>query len=166
MKHLIHWIAPVLTIGVMAAASLQPGDAIPTVQGKTLDNKQIELPQLMSGRAGVLAFGFSREAGGVIRAWADKLGSEVPVYQIPVLEGVPRLFRGLTESSIRKDSGEKYRGQVVLLYKDEALWRTRLDVASDKVGYLLVVNAQGKVVERISGNPSDAAVEKIRKAIR
>ncbi len=165
MKRYISSLTLILAAGTVLANPLKTGDTLPAVQGKTLASSPTELPKALGGKPGVLAFGFSREAGEVIRSWADRIGADGAVYQVPVLEGVPRLFRSLAEGSIRKDSGEKYRDRVVLLYREEKEWRARLGVTDDKTAHLVVIDGEGKVLERLSGAPSDASLDRIRKAI-
>ncbi len=149
----------------VSATPLKTGDALPVVQGKSLDGSPGELPKGLGGKTAVIAFGFSRDAGGVIRSWAEQIGNDAIVYQVPVLEGVPRLFRSLTESSIRKDSGEKYKDRVLMLYREEKEWRSRLGVADDKTAHIVVVDTTGRVVDRLSGAPSAALIERVRSAL-
>lgn len=165
MKTLALVFSLVLMAASAAADPLKPGEALPVVQGKSLNGSSGELPRDLGGKAAVIAFGFSRDAGGVIRSWAEQIGNDAIVCQVPVLEGVPRLFRSLTESSIRKDSGEKYKDRVLMLYREEKEWRSRLGVVDDKAAHLVIVDAAGRVVDRLSGAPSAALVERVRHAL-
>lgn len=147
------------------AQTLQPGESLPVVAGKTLDDVDRELPAAFAGRRAAIAFGFSEEAGKVVRAWADELGDEVLLYQVPVLEGVPWLFRGLTERSIRNDTPPSRHARLLLLYREEAEWRSRLEVKDEDTAYLVVVDAAGKVVQRHVGRPEPAVLAKVRAAL-
>lgn len=154
---------------LLYGGALQTGDTLPSLSGKTLSDKQVSLPQATAGKPAVVAFGFSRESGVPIRQWAQRLNQEasgVPVYQVPVLEGVPGLFRGLAVGSIRKDTPQGYRDNLVLLYKDEKLWRDKLSVSNDKTAYLVIVDAQGRVVDRVTGDPDEASVTKVKAALQ
>lgn len=147
------------------ARTLQPGEFLPVVAGKTLDDVDRELPAAFAGRRAAIAFGFSEEAGKVVRTWADELGDEVLLYQVPVLEGVPWLFRGLTERSIRNDTPPSRHARLLLLYREEAEWRSRLEVKDEDTAYLVVVDAAGKVVQRHVGRPEPAVLAKVRAAL-
>ncbi len=147
------------------AQPLNPGEFLPLVVGKTLDDVDRELPAAFAGRRAAIAFGFSEEAGKVVRAWADELGDEVLLYQVPVLEGVPWIFRGLTERSIRNDTPPSRHARLLLLYREEAQWRARLEVKDEDMAYLVVVDAAGKVVQRHVGQPKPAVLAKVREAL-
>jgi hypothetical protein len=148
-----------------AESPLKPGDALPVIQGTTLNEKPLQLPQAAAGRSAVLAFGFSKDAGVPVREWVKRLGDSAALYQVPVLEGVPRLFRGLTVGGIRKDTEPKLRDNVVLIYKDDAAWRARLQVSDDKTAYLVVVDSQGRILERFAGAPTDDNLARVRSAL-
>lgn len=141
------------------------GFKIPPVEGKNLNNSAIELPKDLAGKPSVIAFGFSRAAGRVIRSWIKEFDDNPKVFQIPVLEGVPFLFRSITEMVITRDTEAKRRDEVILLYKDEKKWRERLAVNNDETAYLLVVDGEGNVIERLHGEPSKYTVARVRNLI-
>lgn len=145
--------------------TLKSGDRFPPVVGKSLDDVDRELPAAQEGKRAAIAFGFSEKAGKVVRAWADKLGDDVLLYQVPVLEGVPKIFRGLTERSIRNDTPKARHSRLLLLYREEAEWRTRLGVQDEDTAYLVVLDTSGRVVMRHAGQPEPAILEKVRNAL-
>ena len=146
-------------------ASLGTGEPMPAVRGKNLNEKTVELPKDIAGKPAVLAFGFSKDAGVPVRSWAAIVQKEfpnVPVFQIPVLEGVPRLFRGFAVSGIRNDTPTANREFLVLLYQDEKLWRDRLEVKDDKQAYLVVLDSQGRVARRVTGLGTDEQKQSLK----
>ena len=55
----------------------------------------------------MLVLGFSKSSGDVCKGWGQRLAEsyrnsyEVVYYQMPVLEGVPKLIRGMVTKSIK-----------------------------------------------------------------
>ncbi|MEJ1929192.1 hypothetical protein WDZ92_02810 [Nostoc sp. NIES-2111] len=168
MKMIRFYSSLLILSAVSMAATLNPGDPIPAIEGNNLNSKTVQLPNAVNGKVSVFAFGFSKDASAPVRGWASKIQEEypnVPVYQIPVLEGVPRLFRSFAVSGIRSDTTPANRDYLVLLYREEKQWRERLQVGDEKIAYLVVVDAQGRVVDRFAGMLEAPLIEKLRTAI-
>ncbi len=144
--------------------TLKSGDPLPQLVGQTLDGVGSRLPAVQAEKRAAIAFGFSEKAAKVVRDWADKLCDDVLFYPVPVLEGVPRIFRGLPERSIRNEIS-KARHSLLLPYREEAEWRARLGVQDEDTDYLVLIEASGRVVERHAGQPDLSMVVEVRNAL-
>lgn len=165
MKAIVIPILVAISLSRVIAEPIQIGATVPLVEGKNLRNEALVLPEDLAGKPAVIAFGFSRTAGSVIRSWIEQLNDDPKLFQVPVLEGVPSLFRSITEMIISKDTKPKRHSEVILLYKNEKEWRARLKVEDDELAYLLVVDSDGKVIDRLSGALSKSSVARVRKAV-
>src|SRR5215831_9769419 len=73
----------------------------PRLQEENLDGQQVVLPDAASGKVAVLVMGFSRASKTPTEAWAKRITSDFGrtsgfvLYQMPILEAVPKMFRGM-----------------------------------------------------------------------
>jgi hypothetical protein len=78
------------------------------MSGKTLTGRSLELPAAATGRPTVVVFSFSRTANKDAHQWNEHLTKEftngVPLYEVIVLESVPKLFRGTLTSLLERSN--------------------------------------------------------------
>ncbi len=133
------------------AAPLHPGDALPVLHGETLSGKPLDLPAAGAGRSRVLVFSFAKAASADSRLWNDRLAKDVgrasPViaFRVIELESVPRLVRRMAVSGIKGGMPPALWEQTILTYKDEAFWKDRLAVTTDKHSYVVVLDGEARV---------------------
>ena len=128
---------------VFAADRLHPGDLLPDLTGQTLSGKPITISGTGNTPARVVIFSFTHPSAGDSRLWIDRVTTDAPagkveVYQAIELESAPRLVRGMAASGIRSATPAPQWEHTVLLYKQEAEWKTRLGVADDKYAYIVL----------------------------
>ena len=138
-------------IAAASGQTLESGSLLPPLEGEALSGTVVKLPEAARGKAALLVFGFSQDAAKPSRQFAERfeqeLGSAGVAYQLPVIEGAPRLVRGLIRSGMRKETPKDAQGRMVPLVKDEAAWRGRLGIGKDKGALvaLVVLDRQGRV---------------------
>jgi hypothetical protein len=94
-----------LLIAGLAHARAQ-SSRIPTTHGTSFAGNPVTLPDDLRGRVGVLVIGFSKSSGDVCKGWGQRLAAtyrdshDVAYYQMPVLEAVPKLVRGMVVKGI------------------------------------------------------------------
>lgn len=133
------------------------GQTLPTVTGRSLADKPVELPAAVNGRVVVLFVVYDRAAHEDVRPWADTVARDLPGV-LPMEVGVvlspwlgmqrERLFRGL-----RDRTPKLLRSGVVLLHDDDAAalgaftgnvepQRLRV-ILLDEAGRVIFFNADG-----------------------
>src|SRR5437763_688686 len=80
----------------LLAVTSSSGGTLPRLEGKSLAGKNVVLPDDARGSAAILIFGFTRASRSNTEAWSrrladDKTLSGVKIYNLPVLESVPRI---------------------------------------------------------------------------
>ncbi len=164
------WTA--LTVAVASAQVLEIGAALPPVEGEPLSGGTLKLPEAARGRAALLVFGFSQDSAKPSRQYAERfeqeMGAAGVAYSLPVIEGAPRLVRGMIRSGMRGDTPKEFQPRMLPLVKEEAIWRARLGIGKDKdAGVALVVlDRQGKIRFRANGGFSDALLRQVLEAAR
>jgi hypothetical protein len=99
---------------------------MPKIQGESFAGHTVVLPDAAAGKVAVLIFGFTKASKAPTSAWANKLQAylgtrpDVELYQLPALEDVPRLFRSMVISGIKKGVPENKRDHFVPVVQGEA----------------------------------------------
>jgi hypothetical protein len=81
----------------------------PRIEGESFAGQKVMLPDDAKGKVAVLVFGFTKASKGPTSTW-DQIFSEFGnqtgfvLYQLPVLEDVPRFVRGMVISGMKKTS--------------------------------------------------------------
>jgi hypothetical protein len=159
-----------MLIAQFVAAQAQ-NSRIPTAHGTTFAGSQVTLPDDLRGRVGVLVIGFSKSSGDVCKGWGQRLAGsygdsrDVSYYQMPVLEGVPKLLRGMVVKSIRSGVPGAEQAHFLPMFSDEAEWRKVSRYANPDDAYVLVVDAEGRVRWQTSGKVTDAGFGDLKEQV-
>ena len=154
------------------AAPLHPGDALPALHGQTLSGTPVELPSAGAGTSRVLVFSFAKAASADSRLWNDRLAkdlgptSPVAAFRVIELESVPRLIRRMAVSGIKGGMPPALWEKTILTYTDEAFWKDRLAVTTDKHSYVVVLDAEGRVRWMSAVPYSESAYGQLSAALR
>lgn len=155
----------ILSIGLGFAQTSQP---MPRIEGESFAGQKIVLPDAAHGKVTVLVFGFTKASKAPTTAWGQKINAEFgthngfELYELPVLEDVPRLIRGMVISSIKKGVPENRRAHFVPIVQNEAELKKLVNYNEPDDAYLVTLDASGQVVAQIHGRLSDAAYAQFR----
>jgi hypothetical protein len=129
---------------IVALFALLAADAWPVVQLDTLAGTKSSLP---AGKVCIVVTGFSKDSGPASKAWVERFTRDGGLaFLAPVLEGAPRLVRGLIRSGMRRDIPVSLHEKTLLIYSDEAGWKRRVNFArgTEKEPYVVLLDAQGR----------------------
>ena len=145
--------------------------ALPRTEFESLSGKKITLPDAAKGHAALLIVGFSRESSKQTRAWGEQLTSDcrgdgLICYQIPVLESVPRLMRGMVTGGIRHDVPKERQDNFLVLFHDEKVWKQMASFSSPNDAYLILLGKDGSIHWKMHGAAEQNALEAVRAQIR
>jgi|SRR5579871_718073 len=163
-------LAMALLGGGLAVAQSQ-SSRIPVTHGTTLAGTQVTLPDDLRGRVGVLVLGFSKSSGDVCKGWGQRLAASYPApsvvmyYQMPVLESVPKLIRGMVVKSIRSGVPESELVHFMPMFAGESEWRKIARYANADDAYVLVVDGDGQVRWQTSGKVTDAGFGALKEQV-
>lgn len=159
-------------LAALAAVAATPEAADITAQPVRMLDGKVGTLALDPERGGVLVIGFSRESNPQAREWAEQLRGRsggqghqgVPLYNVVVLVGAPRLVRGLVRRGIRAGVAEEDRSTFYIVEEDDAFWRALAAADDDDPAYVLRVNPSGGVCARQVGPATEQAVDRILQA--
>ncbi len=156
---------------LLASSMAQSVQQMPRIEGESFSGRKVVLPDAAAGKVAVLIFGFTKASKVPTSAWAEKLQaefgtrSEFELYQLPVLEDVPRLFRGMVISGIRKGIPESKRDHFVPILQGEAELKKLVHYNETDDAYLVVLDRAGDILEQNHGSPDDANYSRLRTQI-
>lgn len=145
---------------------------MPRIEGDSLAGHKVVLPDAVSGKVAVLVFGFTKASKGPTAEWADKILSEFgsrpgfELYQLPVLEDVPRLIRGMVISGIKKGVKENLRDHFVPVLQGEAELKKLVGYKEPDDAYLVIVDRSGQIVRQMHGAYSEARYKQVEEEVQ
>ncbi len=156
---------------VQVAAGQTAAVRIPNFQGTTFAGQSVSLPGQLKGKIGVLVLGFSKRSGDVCKGWGQHLAEnyrdshDVMYFQMPVLESVPKLIRGMVVKSIKSGVPEAEQPHFLPVFSQEAEWRTIARYSNADDAYILVVDGEGRVRWQTSGKVTDAGFAALKQQV-
>ena len=144
---------------------------MPKIQGESFAGHTVVLPDAAAGKVAVLIFGFTKASKAPTSAWANKLQAylgtrpDVELYQLPALEDVPRLFRSMVISGIKKGVPENKRDHFVPVVQGEADLKKLVAYKEKDDAYLIILGRTGNIVQQIHGAPNDASTAQVKSTI-
>ena len=157
---------------MLSALALAQPQNMPTISGESLAGNKVVLPEAAKGKAAILVFGFTKASKDPTKSWATKLNSEFAsqpdfvLYQLPVLEDVPRLFRGMVISGIRKGVAQNLRDHFVPVLQGEARLKNLVSYKEPDDAYVVMLDRYGRIVEQLHSSSPDARYSQLETEIR
>ena len=117
----------------------------------------------------LLVIGFSRESNQEARAWDERLSHEVnqratgtaeriPIYNVVVLAGAPRLVRGMVRRLMKGAIPEARHASYYIVEEQAEHWRALASAADEGAAYVLRIDPAGRVCDRHKGPVTDHAL--------
>jgi hypothetical protein len=157
---------------IVISAFAQGSQPMPKIEGESLSGHTVSLPADAQGKITVLIFGFSKASKTPTKAWASKIFLEFgaqpgfSLYQLPVLEDVPRFIRGMVISSMKKGVPENMRDHFVPILHDEAELKRLVNYKEPDDAYLVTLDSGGQIAEQRHGPFSDAAYSQLQRELQ
>ena len=154
-----------------ATLAQTPPNRIPDLQSTTLAGQTVDLPSALQGKVGILVVGFSRESRVPAAAWGKRLATDFDhapttlYFELPVIEDVPRLLRGVVLRAIGREVAPAAQPHFLPIISQEAEWKSVAHFAEPNAAYVLVVDGAGSVRWQTSGDPTDERYDSLRQAV-
>jgi len=149
-----------LCLAVLFICTLQPiarAQQLPATRAELLTGGSVLVSELLAGRPAVLIGSFSRASNEASAEWLRESSSNpilahLSVYQLIFLERAPGFVRTLIRASLKRQNKGVDLGRVLILTRDEGLWRSMFAVKDETQPQIVVFNAKGQCVARMSGS--------------
>lgn len=150
------------------AAMAQSGKYFPSIQGETLDNKLITIPDDTNGKFTLVGMAYSKKSEDELQTWFspifntfinkpeksglfDSFMYDVNVYFIPMFTGVKIAASGAARKKALKGTDPRLF-PYILFYKGELKkYKEELDFDKKDQPYFFVIDREGKIVYATSG---------------
>jgi hypothetical protein len=163
-------ITGALLLGMFAGASAaQP---LLRLQEVNLAGQEVVLPDAAAGKVAVLVFGFSHASNTPTGAWAKRIQSDFgktpgfELYQLAVLEAVPRMLRGMIISGIRKGVPESERAYFIPVLQNEDQLQKLVGFKEEGEAYIVVLDRSGIVAYQAHGGTDAAGYAELRTKVQ
>lgn len=168
------FLVPVMLTAALAAgqprsSELKASDPLPPLAGQTLTGKQLDVTVAANTGQSVLILSFSRSGGRDAQNWSQRLSKDFPhvtIYTVIFLESVPGLFRHLAISGIRDEMPPSMQDRTVVLYRDESLWKQRLQVNSESSASVILLGPGSHVGWLTPGPFAEGLYQELSRRIR
>jgi hypothetical protein len=123
---------------------------IPVTKGQTFAGEDILLPADVRGRVTILVMGFSKGSKVQTGEWGKHVAvfaeaKNMAHYQMPVLESVPRMMRGMVTRSIRNGTAPEMREHFLPIFEKEDEWKKLVKFSGPDDAYVVVLDREGRV---------------------
>lgn len=155
--------------GQTTPSHVKPGDILPSLAGQALTGKWVDTASEFGGSPAVVVFSFSRAGGRGAQLWTQRLMKDNPhlaICTVIFLESVPGLFRDMAVSGIKDGMPPALQDRTILLYRDENLWKQRLQIADERHACVVLLGPAGRVQWMTSESFADAIYSDFSKSIR
>ena len=149
----------------------QGDNTIPQMVGKDLMGDDRPIPNSFEGNLNIVTFAFEREQQENVNTWiphAEAMEQEfrsVRFYEIPLIYEMNAFMRGWVNNGMRSGiPSEKARERTITVYTDRDKFLDMMNMQTDSI-YTLLVNKDGKILWRASGDATDEKIAALRKAI-
>ena len=148
-----------LALAALSFATLPAANAqqLPKTEEVNLAGNQVNLESSLKGNTGILILGFSKKSGNQAREWTKVLLTEfsaepsIVILEMPILESMPRLVRGMAVRSMKNASSPVEREHFVPVFHNEAQWKEVAQFSEPDDAYIVVVDRDQKIVLREHG---------------
>lgn len=148
-------------------APLAVGAVVPRLEGETLSGERLAIP----AKTGVAVFTFSKKAGESAAACVGVLTArdgtaDFVSYRVLMLQGVPRLLRGLVVSGIKKGIPAPLHATTIKVFDSDQVWKERLDVRSTDLPHVVVFDTEGRLRAVRAGGCDESTLAWVRERLR
>lgn len=137
--------------------------------GIDLQGNKRELPQAFDKKINIVVVAFKREQQSNVNGWireVDKIiakNSEVGFYELPLIYELNPLSRSFINNGMRRGViDEKSRARTITVYTNREQFFKMMNMEEQKI-YLLVIDKNGKILQRIDGDANEKNVLLLKK---
>jgi hypothetical protein len=137
----------------------------PTLRARDLEEKSYSVPDELPGRLRVILLPFKQWQQILVGQWEDALAAafegrdDVTVWEVPALGAVWKPVRGYIDGGMRGGIPDvEVRRHTLTSYGELDTIRSGLGITDHETAYVFLVDADGEVLWRDSGEPDPAKV--------
>ncbi|MFX0077704.1 MAG: hypothetical protein ACFE8O_00540 [Candidatus Hermodarchaeota archaeon] len=144
----------------------------PNVSGKDLNGVKYNIPDKLEGKLNFLIIAFQRWQVRPIETWVPFLQTleiehpQIQFYELPTLRRFNILSQWIIDSGMRDGIRDKeMRARTITLYIDKSEFTKALDIPTEDTIYLFLVDCDGNILWRDTGEFSEQKEKAVLNAI-
>ena len=144
----------------------------PIVSGSNLDRQEFEFPRDFAGEYNLVIIPFQQKQQLDVNTWipaAQELERTTPglvYYELPTIYKLPTLSRTFINEGMRAGIPDQTsRERTVTLYLDKEKFKAALEIQSEEIITLVLVDRQGELLWRGEGTYSEEKLQDLLKAL-
>ncbi len=166
-----------LFIGIFSFSQAQIGKQFPSMEGESLTNKMIDIPNDLKGKYSIIGLAYSKKSEDALKTWFEPAyyqfiykpetpslfagNYDVNVYFVPMFTGAKRPAYKAVMKKVKKTIDERLL-PYVLFYKGELKkYKKELGFKGKDVPYFFIIDENGKIIHSTSGRYTDAKMSEI-----
>ena len=134
----------------------------PTIEGRNLEFEKYVLPRDLKGELNILIIPFQRWHQTLVDEWAYFLDNmiedknQVRYYEVPTLSYGYKMMSFMIDGGMQAGIPDKnVRERTITIYVNKSKFRNELKIPNENTVYLFLINKQGDILWRSSGQYSD-----------
>jgi len=137
------------------------GKMFPKITAYSLAKTEVRLPDMAIGKVTLIAIAFVREAQEMIDSWSipfeDRFSNKANYiyYEIPMLDGIWKLFRGSIDGGMRAGIPNEKHKNVLTHYGNYKEYTSYLLIDNINNGYVFLLDKEGIIRFRGMGLASE-----------
>jgi hypothetical protein len=144
----------------------------PIVSGTNLDRQEFEFPRDFAGEYNLVIIPFQQKQQLDVNTWipaAQELERTTPglvYYELPTIYELPKLSRTFINEGMRAGIPDQTaRERTITLYLDKDKFKAALEIQSEEIITLVLVNRQGDLLWRGEGRYSEEKIQDLLKTM-
>lgn len=138
---------------VLLWASAVGAESLPPLKTTSLTGHEVVLPDAARAKVGILIIGFTKRSSEATSAWGRAVERDFGgdprcmVFQVAVLEDVPRLFRGMVIKGVQKGVPTSLQDRFLTVVQDAEVWKRTVQYVENEPdeAYIVVLGEHGSI---------------------
>ena len=173
-------LAALLVAGFQLMA--QVGTNFPELEGETVENRKVTLPDDTNGKYTLVGMAFSKKSDDELQSWFKPVYSrflqdsgnaglfsdfayDVNVYFIPMFSGLNKAVAGTAKKKALKDVDAELHPHILFYVGQISTYRDALRLEEKDQPYFFVLDEEGKIVYATSGKYSKKKMEEVEEVL-
>lgn len=145
----------------------------PSVSGRSLDGRELHLPDDFAGEINVVFVAFARKQQQDVDSWTPyfkPMAAVMPglrIYELPTLPRGLRMMRPMIDGGMRGGIPDpKVRETTITLYLDKEPFREALGIRDESAIHVFLVDGKGRILTRVTGPYAPESFRVLEERIR
>lgn len=155
----------------------QKGEMFPYLEGTTLTDKELKLPEDTKGKFTLVGMAYSKKSEDDLKTWFNPVyntfihkptsslfgdvGYDVHVFFIPMFTGVKQAAASTAEKQMKKKTDPTLLPHILFYKGDLKTYKESLDFEKKDVPYFFVLDKEGKIVYATTGPYTAKKMEEV-----